>query len=1007
MPHSFRGPLNNTGVSEYTISESRVHYDPYIIHVGGLIWGTPVSTHDSSHIFVGSSNRKFVCIDTKNRKIKWTYNLPTARADSLIDSAAAISPDETTVVVPGGDGALHALNTKSGSVLWQFCVHEDGHVIKGGYKEMEKLPQSSVTVPSFEGNVTFTSTGKLIIAGCDNGWCYCVNVDGTLKWRKYLGMMIWSVACILDDKYILIPSLNGNLYALELHNNGNIIAKINVGGGDIKASIAATSLSEIYATCSTGVVACLRLDTSKKQFSYVWKSNVHAEVYSSPSVFKQAGSNILIVNNMAGYVTAFDMNNKGKQIWRVRTYASIASSPLITANGYVIVTNSEGRVIIMNLYTGDIVGGNKLKEGKVLDLNATTEVTNIRTALNSSPILLSDGRLVSCSYSGDIYIYRPYVDRFSQSVIEFYDQNQSHLTRKSAVTSDIIVLALNIYDNAENKFAEVSIIKKIVSHNVQYNGIDISDAYDTFTCSDGLHMYLVPSKKWIELVSELRPTHLDITVTLEYSAKNLSDDGWMKRHIGVNKNKDTSTFHGSIKNVKLNKISSAYETPSKTGYDVKKLACDFPKILETYIPAALDASSFVMHFIGSESDSKQPKWLLLLPSLPGEDDTPNRVIRDTKKIILFKVDDYRNNTFRCTSTKTSIFSSMGGTLPIMGMTLIGNIDPVTKNIALSLYFKSSCLFIKCNGASYQFSDKVVNSLCDGRMGIHICASASAYVRRQPHKRTSVNTTPHQPIMVTWVDPETGVYSSSLNTNTNTNNKPPHALSTHCGCNAIQYQDVDVVGCVDSEENAVCFVPKRHWIERYSTDSLLMRSKVSRNITNICCKLGIHPNTITISGIVSSLISLVIGLYILKQNNSKKTKMKNKELLIALVIIFFAFKVLGDCFDGAVARACNKVSNLGGFLDGVSDMLFLMAVAWLMFSSVVTQISVYWGFIASLLVVLLWVIALLFIGGPIVMVDHTMMKENDSFLNKIFWLVIDNIVITSAMFIFIVAYLLHR
>jgi phosphatidylglycerophosphate synthase len=184
----------------------------------------------------------------------------------------------------------------------------------------------------------------------------------------------------------------------------------------------------------------------------------------------------------------------------------------------------------------------------------------------------------------------------------------------------------------------------------------------------------------------------------------------------------------------------------------------------------------------------------------------------------------------------------------------------------------------------------------------------------------------------------------------------------------------------------------------------MRSKLSNSITNICCKLGIHPNTITSSGIISSLVALILGLYILK---NKGNKTLNKGFLISLIIVLFSFKVLGDCFDGAVARACNKVSELGGLLDGVSDMLFLMAVAWLMFSSMFKDISIYWGALMSLLVILLWVLVLVFVGGPIVMIDHKMIKEGESILNTTMWFIIDNIVITSAIFITIVAYLLYK
>lgn len=69
------------------------------------------------------------------------------------------------------------------------------------------------------------------------------------------------------------------------------------------------------------------------------------------------------------------------------------------------------------------------------------------------------------------------------------------------------------------------------------------------------------------------------------------------------------------------------------------------------------------------------------------------------------------------------------------------------------------------------------------------------------------------------------------------------------------------------------------------------------------KLGVSPDTITLIGtlgIVASSIGLVARGYILAG---------------ALVITFFAF---ADMLDGAIARATNRTSKWGSFLDSTAD-----------------------------------------------------------------------------------------
>lgn len=72
---------------------------------------------------------------------------------------------------------------------------------------------------------------------------------------------------------------------------------------------------------------------------------------------------------------------------------------------------------------------------------------------------------------------------------------------------------------------------------------------------------------------------------------------------------------------------------------------------------------------------------------------------------------------------------------------------------------------------------------------------------------------------------------------------------------------------------------------------------------------IHPNYITISGILSNFIIY----YLLKKNNR-----------IKLLYLIIMYRYLTDILDGSIARKYNKTSKLGGYLDTINDfMLFTM------------------------------------------------------------------------------------
>lgn len=74
---------------------------------------------------------------------------------------------------------------------------------------------------------------------------------------------------------------------------------------------------------------------------------------------------------------------------------------------------------------------------------------------------------------------------------------------------------------------------------------------------------------------------------------------------------------------------------------------------------------------------------------------------------------------------------------------------------------------------------------------------------------------------------------------------------------------------------------------------------------------VHPNTITIIGIICNLYLLYLVQFI-----------GTEKLDYVLIGLLLFIRYFCDSLDGAVARKYKKTSKLGNFLDSFSDMMFL-------------------------------------------------------------------------------------
>lgn len=84
--------------------------------------------------------------------------------------------------------------------------------------------------------------------------------------------------------------------------------------------------------------------------------------------------------------------------------------------------------------------------------------------------------------------------------------------------------------------------------------------------------------------------------------------------------------------------------------------------------------------------------------------------------------------------------------------------------------------------------------------------------------------------------------------------------------------------------------------------------LTQYIVPFFCKYNIHPNFVTMSNI---LLTFVIYYIIINEK-------VNKYWILLLMMLY----ALLDCFDGAIARKCNKESTFGAKLDIFSDQLHM-------------------------------------------------------------------------------------
>ena len=647
------------------------------ISTGGLFWGTAV-IDEKDNFYVGSSNKFFYSFD-KNGKMRWKFQIYD-RADSLIDSAAVLAKNKL-VVVPGGDGFLHALNRDTGEQVWDFKAHGTS----------DESHQKGTTVNSFEGNVQLGLNNNLY-AGNDNGYLYAVSPEGSEIWSFKTNMMIWSSPAFdPNGKWMVFGSLDGHLYVLN-PKTGALIDKVKIGF-DIKSSPSIDKYGNIYFGCSNFIFYSYKLVDNKlvKNWEY---SGAHGELYSSAAV----KDNSVVFGSLEGAV--YNLSTSGKLNWKFMTYSPVASSPLITKDNVVLFGAKNGK-----FYSLDLESGERIWSFKTTDANQ-------KSNLDASASLNSTGIIINGSYRGIVHQipfeyclqnkqdercefgdkndspnFGRKLDKDASTLVYFNPQGKFEVNPQSKIgLTEILKLQLVVLENSVWK-----IDRAINTSNIKVN-ISPRIKLQTEVSSDGQFLNILP-------LESFQPNQ---EYTIDISGTHYAQKTWIKDRLNYFGHEK---FEASLKFTTTDKGLTDNEVLKEGALGIRSMYLQQPQALDTYTPAALDGQGFLAKPFGF--NSRDNSFLLyVIPALPRVDD----MIPIAEASKTFIMQGFLDGNHLRTSGKVKL-SAMGGTIDFSYMTLRGQLPKFEGFYRNTFYSETSCLSIKGNGSGYSFPMKLVNRIC--------------------------------------------------------------------------------------------------------------------------------------------------------------------------------------------------------------------------------------------------------------------------------------------------------
>jgi len=207
---------------------------------------------------------------------------------------------------------IYALDATSGKVVWEKTVHT-------GVPAIKRHPKAT------HANATLATDGRYLVAFFGSEGLYGFDLDGTLLWKKDLG--------VLDSAYYVVPDAQWEFASSPVIFQDRVIVQCDV----LKGSF----------------IAALNIKDGRE----IWRAaRADVPTWGTPTVHVEAGRAQVIANGYK-HAGAYDVET-GKEIWRLTGGGDIPVPTPVVAHGLAFLTSAHGPMAplyaIRLTATGDI-----------------------------------------------------------------------------------------------------------------------------------------------------------------------------------------------------------------------------------------------------------------------------------------------------------------------------------------------------------------------------------------------------------------------------------------------------------------------------------------------------------------------------------------------------------------------------------------------------------------------------------------------------------------------------
>ena len=276
---------------------------------------------DAAHHGVSPNETILTPANVANLTVKWRTNI----GGGCFASATVVNGKLYTADTGSARGQLHALDSATGQVLWNFPPDAI-------------ISDNSWTTPAVKDGIVYFGVNRPIPV------VFAVNAaTGTEIWRHTGPVANIVSSPTLENSRVHVAFTDGTIEALDATNGQPVWSVIHPGGAYSSPAVAGGRL--YIAIHNQGLLA---LDANTG--SQLWLAPMPGPQWSSPAV---ENGRVFVGSRDDQKLYAFDAAT-GNTLWTATTNDWVQSSPAV-ANGVVYIGNNAGNVYAFNAQSGALI----------------------------------------------------------------------------------------------------------------------------------------------------------------------------------------------------------------------------------------------------------------------------------------------------------------------------------------------------------------------------------------------------------------------------------------------------------------------------------------------------------------------------------------------------------------------------------------------------------------------------------------------------------------------------